>query len=77
MTLRATQVIASAFGTYRPGDEVSAEAAGPVLQAWLAAGIVVDEPAVEATALAPPETATAPRQRGRPQRRFVEQVDSA
>jgi hypothetical protein len=44
MSIRATQPIASAFGTYRPGDLID-EAAAPVLDAWLAAGIVADEPA--------------------------------
>ena len=49
MTIRATQPIASAFGTYLPGDEID-EAADPVIEAWLAAGIVAkdsEEVAVE------------------------------
>ena len=66
MTLRATQTIASAFGTYQHGDEVTAEATGPVLEAWRAAGIVADEPdepdgpapPIETAAVVPPETAT-------------------
>ena len=32
MTIRATQTIASAFGTYHPGEEVTEEQAGPVLE---------------------------------------------
>ena len=78
MTLRATQTIASAFGTYRPGDEVSPEAAGPVLEAWLAAGIVAEEPngetaVVEAATRSAPERAVG-RRLGTvrpPQRRFA------
>jgi hypothetical protein len=73
MTVRATQTIASSFGTYHAGDAIDVTAAGPVLEAWLAAGLVVDAPDAEpdhveiATAPAV-ETATAPRQRGRPRK---------
>lgn len=77
MTIRATQTIASAFGTYHAGDPVSADAVGPVIEAWLAAGIVVDEADVETAAVAPPETAAVSRQRGRPARRFIEGAKTA
>ena len=53
MTIRATQAIASRFGTYLPGDAIDAAAAATVLDAWLAAGIVVDEPEDEAVAEEP------------------------
>jgi hypothetical protein len=43
MPIRATQPISSAFGTYMPGDEITEVAAGPVLNAWLAAGIAIEE----------------------------------
>lgn len=38
MPHRATQPIASAFGSYMPGDQID-EAAEPVIEAWVAAGI--------------------------------------
>jgi hypothetical protein len=84
VTIRATQPIASAFGTYRPGDLID-EAASPVLEAWLAAGIVADEPDgpdeadlsagqadVETATSTEPETAVGRRLRTgpAPQRRF-------
>lgn len=60
MTIRATQPIASAFGSYMPGDEITQDAAGPVLNAWLAAGIAIEE---EATVVETPQ----PEKRETPQ----------
>ena len=59
MTVRATQPISSRFGSYMPGDEITEEAAGPVLGAWLAAGIAIEEADVAEDPKV--ETATAPR----------------
>ncbi len=47
MTIRATQGIASGFGTYAPGDLIDPDMPEPVRDAWLAAGIAVDEPDAE------------------------------
>jgi hypothetical protein len=87
MTIRATQPISSAFGTYMPGQEISEAAAGPVLNAWLAAGIAAEETDVAETPqpAAPVERATAPkrettagrRQAEAPQRRFQTDADVA
>lgn len=87
MTIRATQPISSAFGTYMPGQEISVTAAGPVLAAWLAAGIAAEETDVAETPqpAAPIERATTPkretavgrRQAETPQRRFQTATDVA
>jgi hypothetical protein len=87
MTVRATQPFSSRFGTYMPGQEISEAAAGPVLNAWLAAGIAVEETDVAETPqpAAPIERATTPkretavgrRQAETPTRRFQTDVDAA
>lgn len=93
MTVRATQPISSAFGSYMPGDPID-EAAAPVIEAWLAAGIIVDEPEEEpmAETTKPPapkrvEKATAPKPERAvsrrmqteptPHRRFRRETDAA
>jgi len=91
MTIRATQPISSAFGTYMPGQEITEEAAGPVLNAWLAAGIATEEepeeePVAETPQPAAPierattpkrETAVGRRQAETPHRRFQTDADAA
>ncbi len=74
MTIRATQPISSRFGTYMPGQEISADAAGPVLDAWLAAGIAAEETDVAETPqpAAPIERATTPKRETTAGRRQAE-----
>ncbi len=89
-TFRATQGIASSFGTYVPNEVIDAEAIGPVLDAWLAAGIieqmedeVVEEIAEQraakvekATRKAPERAVSRRMQTGEtPHRRFVEKSE--
>ncbi|HZV26446.1 MAG TPA: hypothetical protein VFG00_09150 [Acidothermaceae bacterium] len=84
MTIRATQGIASGYGTYAPGDLIDTDMPEPVRDAWLAAGIAVDEPEpaaekpkraapVERATVKAPEAAVGRRLRSNetPQRRFV------
>jgi hypothetical protein len=76
MTIRATQPIASGFGSYMPGDEIDA-AAGPVIDAWLAAGIATDDKGptvtpkpIERATQPKRETAVGRRQAETPHKRF-------
>ncbi|MHB8459115.1 MAG: hypothetical protein ACYDAK_05315 [Candidatus Limnocylindrales bacterium] len=78
MTIKATQGIASGYGTYAPGDLLDPDLPEPVRDAWLAAGIAVDQPEsaaekpvatkpkraapVERATVKAPETATSRRQ---------------
>jgi hypothetical protein len=79
MPIIATQPISSGFGTYMPGDEITVEAAGPVLEAWLAAGIAVNEEEPTVAEIPKPieratqpkrETAVGRRQAETPHKRF-------